>query len=204
MTRHDDTLDTLDAPGTLDDPDTLGTGGHTDAAATIGTDTQSHIARMSELATERGLRVGVAESLTSGWLAHTIGAGDDASDWFAGGIVAYLTDVKERVLGLTPGTDPCSAACAEQLAAGARRLFDADIAVSTTGVGGPDPQGGHPAGTVYLGWATADDAGHRRLALVGEPEEILAATVEAAVRLLSFHAEGLRPLGPRRGQENDG
>ncbi|WP_318387561.1 CinA family protein, partial [Microbacterium maritypicum] len=132
------------------------------------------MARLSELAAERPLRVGVAESLTAGLLAHTIGSGDAASDWFAGGVVAYRTDVKERVLGLTPGTDPCSASCAEQLAAGARRLFDADIAVSTTGVGGPEPQGGHPAGTVYLGWATADDTGHRRLALVGDPEEGLA------------------------------
>ena len=144
----------------------------------------------------------VAESLTSGMLAHTIGAGEGASEWFAGGIVAYMTAVKERVLGLTPGTDPCSAACAEQLAVGARRLFDADLTVSTTGVGGPDAQGGHPAGTVFLGWATAEDQGHRRLALVGDPEEILAATVDAAVRLLAFHAEGLRPLGPRRGQDD--
>lgn len=168
------------------------------------TDTHSHIVRLSELSSERELRIGVAESLTSGMLADTIGAGEGASGWFAGGIVAYFTDVKERVLGLTPGTDPCSAACAEQLAAGARTLFDVDLAVSTTGVGGPEPQGGHPAGTVYLGWATADDVGHRRLALVGDPEEVLAATVDAAVSLLAFHAEGLRPAGPRRGREDIG
>ena len=194
MTVHDETLDATD---TVHD-ETLA------ADETGDADAQSHIRRLSELAVERRLRVGVAESLTSGMLANTVGAGDDASEWFAGGIVAYLTDVKERVLGMSPGTDPCSAACAEQLAAGARRLFDADLAVSTTGVGGPDPQGGHPAGTVYLGWATSDDVGHRRLALVGDPEEVLAATVDAAVRLLAFHAEGLRPIGPRRGQESDG
>ncbi|WP_136043172.1 MULTISPECIES: CinA family protein [unclassified Microbacterium] len=157
-----------------------------------------HIERLSDLARERGLRVAVAESLTSGQLASTVGAGSEASEWFAGGVVAYLTDVKERVLGLVPGTDPCSAACAEQLATGARDLLDADLCVSTTGVGGPDPEGGHPPGTVYLGWATADAVGHRRLALTGDPEEVLAATVEAAVRLLAFHAEGLRQAGPRR------
>lgn len=156
------------------------------------------IERLSDLARERGLRVAVAESLTSGRLANTVGSGADASEWFAGGIVAYLTDVKERVLGLVPGTDPCSAACAEQLATGARVLLDADVSVSTTGVGGPDPEGAHEPGTVYLGWATADAVGHRRLALTGAPEEVLAATVEAAVRLLAFHAEGLRPAGPRR------
>ncbi|WP_372469045.1 CinA family protein [Microbacterium maritypicum] len=157
-----------------------------------------HIERLSDLARERGLRVAVAESLTSGRLANTVGSGADASEWFAGGVVAYLTDVKERVLGLVPGTDPCSAACAEQLAIGARDLLDADLCVSTTGVGGPDPDGGHPPGTVYLGWATPDAVGHRRLALTGDPEEVLATTVEAAVRLLAFHAEGLRPAGPRR------
>lgn len=157
--------------------------------------------RLSELARDRGLRMCVAESLTSGGLASTVGAGENASEWFAGGIVAYFTEVKERVLGLTPGTDPTSAECAEQLATGALRLFDADIAVSTTGVGGPDPKGGHPPGTVYLGWATAEGAGHRRLALTGGPEEVLDASVEAAVRLLAFHAEGLRPAGPRRGAE---
>ncbi|MFJ2504625.1 CinA family protein [Microbacterium sp. NPDC087592] len=157
-----------------------------------------HIERLSDLARERGLRVAVAESLTSGRLANTVGSGADASEWFAGGVVAYLTDVKERVLGLVPGTDPCSAACAEQLAIGARDLLDADLCVSTTGVGGPDPDGGHPPGTVYLGWATPDSVGHRRLALTGDPEEVLATTVEAAVRLLAFHAEGLRPAGPRR------
>ena len=154
--------------------------------------------RLSELARSRGLRVSVAESLTAGRLANTIGAGEGASGWFAGGIVAYFTEVKERVLGLTPGTDPTSAACAEQLASGARELFDADIAVSTTGVGGPGPEGGHPAGTVYLGWATADDAGHRRLALTGDPEDVLSASVDAALRLLTFHAEALHPAGPRR------
>lgn len=154
--------------------------------------------RLSEVAQERGLRICVAESLTSGRLANTVGAGQGAGEWFAGGIVAYLTDIKERVLGLTPGTDPVSAECAEQLAIGARRLFDADLCVSTTGVGGPGPDGGHPAGTVYVGWASTEGAGHRMLALTGEPDEIIDETVATAMRLLAFHAEGLRAAGPRR------
>lgn len=154
--------------------------------------------RLSEVAEERGLRVCVVESLTSGSLASTIGAGDGAGDWFAGGIVAYLTDVKESLLGLTPGTDPCSAACAEQLAENARRLFDADLCVSTTGVVGPGPEGGHEPGTVFVGWATNDGVGHRMLALTGDPQQILDETVDTATRLLAFHAEGIRPAGPRR------
>lgn len=159
---------------------------------------QSALDRLSEIAAERGLRVCVVESLTSGRLASTIGAGERASDWFAGGIVAYRTDVKETLLQLTPGTDPFSAECAENLAENGRRLFDADLCVSTTGVGGPDAEGGHPPGTVFVGWASVDGIGHRMLALTGDPKEILDETVDTATRLLAFHAEGLRAAGPRR------
>lgn len=147
------------------------------------------ITRLSHIAGSRNLRVAVAESLTSGLLANAIGAGDAASEWFAGGIVAYMTDVKEHVLGLQPGTDPCSPECAEQLAVGARELLDADVCVSTTGVGGPDPEDGHPPGTVFLGWATRGAVGHRRLDLKGEPEAVLDSTVAAAMRLLAARAE---------------
>src|SRR5690349_20430325 len=118
------------------------------------------LAQLSRTARAEGLRIAVAESLTSGQVAHTVGAGEHAAEWFAGGIVAYLVDVKERVLGVPPGTDPCSATCAEQLAIGARELFDADVSVSTTGVGGPDPEDGHAPGTVFLGWATPTEFGH--------------------------------------------
>lgn len=149
------------------------------------------VTQLSDLARARGLRVAVAESLTSGTLAGAIGEGEQASEWFAGGVVAYMVDTKERVLGLEPGTDPCSAACAEQLARGAQELFDVDLAVSTTGVGGPDADGGHAPGTVFLGWSTRSAVGHRRLSIDADPEQVLTATVEAAVRMLAFHAAEL-------------
>lgn len=147
------------------------------------------IDRLSQLARTRQLRVAVAESLTCGRLAHTVGIGEGASDWFAGGIVAYMTDVKEHLLGLDHDVDPCSPECAEQLAAGARELLRADICVSTTGVGGPDPEGGHAPGTVYLGWSSAATQGHLRLDLHGDPDEVLTETVAAAMRLLITRAE---------------
>jgi nicotinamide-nucleotide amidase len=140
--------------------------------------------RLAETAQENDVRIAVAESLTCGTLASTIGAGSDAENWFAGGVVAYQMQVKEEVLGVESGIDPCSAACAEQLALGVKRLLGVDVAVSTTGVGGPDPQDGHPPGTVFLGWATASGVGHRRLALSGSPEEVLSQTVDAAVSML--------------------
>lgn len=143
------------------------------------------IERLSTAARAGGATVAVAESLTSGAVASAIGRGESASEWFAGGVVAYLMRVKEAVLGVRPGIDPCSAECAEQLARGVRERLDAEVAVSTTGVGGPDPEDGHPAGTVFIGWATADEVGHRFLQIDGPPEDVVEETVEAAVSLLA-------------------
>lgn len=154
---------------------------------------QDGIAALSALSQERSLRIAVVESLTTGAFAHAVGAGEAASEWFAGGIVAYMKDVKEVLLGVTAGIDPCSAECAEQLAAGGRELFGADLCVATTGVGGPDPEDGHAPGTVYLGWAIEGDHGHRLLELSGPPEQVMAATVDAAIDLLAARAEHVPP-----------
>lgn len=149
------------------------------------------VAVLATIAAVHGLRIAVVESLTSGRIAHTVGAGEGASAWFAGGVVAYLTEIKERVLGVPAGVDPCSASSAEHLARGGRELFDADVCVSATGVGGPDAAGGHAPGTVFLGWSTRTGAGHRPLRLDGPPDTVLDGTVSAAVRLLVARAEDL-------------
>lgn len=142
---------------------------------------ESQIARLADVCRRNSIQVAVAESLTSGLLANEIGRGDSAQKWFRGGIIAYQMEIKERMLGVPDGTDPTSSECATQLARGVRELFGADIAVSTTGVGGPDPQDGHPAGTVYIGWATADDAGAVLAKLDGEPAEIIRGAAALAV-----------------------
>lgn len=162
------------------------------------TSTHTDIEHLGQIARTRALRVAVVESLTSGGLAHAVGAGEAASEWFAGGIVAYMTDVKQHLLGMAPGADPCSAEAAEQLAEGGRDLFAADICISTTGVGGPDAEDGHAAGTVYLGWAVDHVRGHQHLQLQGEPDEVLDDTVAAAVHLLlartqDIHHDDARP-----------
>lgn len=152
------------------------------------------VERLAKTALEADITIAVAESLTSGLVASKIGAGSDASRWFRGAITAYQTSVKESLLGLRPGVDPCSGECASTLAAGALSMFDADVAVSTTGIGGPDPQDGHDPGTVYLGWATATKRGNRLLNLSGSPEEIIDQTAMHAVGLLieiiQRHAHG--------------
>ena len=130
-----------------------------------------------------GLTVAVAESLTSGLLATQLGAAERASTWFAGGVVSYLDEVKFTVLGVDPGP-VVTARCAEQMADGVARLTGADVAVSVTGVGGPGPEEGHPAGTVLVGGCLRGTTHHEEHHLPGDPEDVLTGTVLRALEML--------------------
>lgn len=147
--------------------------------------TSSDIELVATSAAESHVRIAVAESLTSGRLATRVGAGEGASEWFAGGIVAYQVRTKQKLFGMPSDVDPCSAQCAETLATGVRELLDAEIAISTTGVGGPDPHDGHPPGTVFVGWATAAGTGSTLCEFDGTPDEVLDQAVSEAIRILA-------------------
>lgn len=139
--------------------------------------------RIAEEVERAGLRVGLAESLTCGNLTGALGKGGNTGEWLCGGIVAYLTEVKQSVLGVSPGP-VVSARCAEEMAAGAVRLFGADVAVSTTGAGGPGPVEGQPAGTVFIGWSFRGATGSSKHRFEGEPEDIMEQTEVAALQQL--------------------
>ncbi|GAA0261620.1 hypothetical protein GCM10009539_54070 [Cryptosporangium japonicum] len=74
---------------------------------------------------------------------------------------------------------------AAALAEGARRRCGADWGIGTTGVAGPDPQDGKPAGTVFVGVAGPPGVATRALGLTGDRAAIRAATVTEAVALLA-------------------
>ena len=97
---------------------------------------------------------------------------------FRGGVVSYWTAVKADLLGV-PGEiletwGPVSEPCARAMAEGARRITGADLAVSVTGVAGPDPdERGVPVGILYIGLASPEgtvcrrvDTGRRRRDLI--------------------------------------
>lgn len=149
------------------------------------------VERIARLAAEHDLTIAAAESLTSGLIATRLGAGPGASEWFRGSVVAYQEPVKFDVLGVRRGplVDPD---CAEGMARGAGRLLGADVAVAATGVGGPDPSEGKPAGTVFVAVTVRGATTVRELDLDGDPEEILEATTDRAVELL---ADALAEVG---------
>ncbi|MET1051814.1 MAG: nicotinamide-nucleotide amidohydrolase family protein [Mycetocola sp.] len=144
--------------------------------------------------TERGLTVGVAESLTGGLLAAELIRPAGASAVVVGGLVAYSTAIKHSVLGVDAALLDEQGAVhplvAEQMASGVRTLLSvdgrpADIGIATTGVAGPDPQDGRAPGTVYLGVSTAAGTRSIGLTLTGDRDTIRRDTVAAAVDFLT-------------------
>jgi nicotinamide-nucleotide amidase len=141
-----------------------------------------------------GETLAVAESLTGGLLASALVAVPGASAVFRGGIIAYATDTKERLLAVEQAVlaanGPVDPTVATQMAMGARWRLDATWAVSTTGVAGPDPQPddphSSPVGTVYLGIAGPRIAQAVRLQLDGDREEIRAEASRQALLLLGI------------------
>ena len=145
--------------------------------------------RIADLASSAGMTVAVAESLTSGAIASAHGASPQAGDWFAGGVVAYSEHVKFDVLGVTPGP-VITARCAEQMAAGVGRLLSADVVAAVTGAGGPGEQEGKPAGTVFLAHGRPGALTVDEFHFDGDPEEVVHATVDAALEALAHELEG--------------
>jgi nicotinamide-nucleotide amidase len=137
---------------------------------------------------ELGHSVATAESLTGGLLAAALTDVPGASATVRGGLVAYLDEVKQGVLGVPTEVleqdGAVSRRCAEAMARGARQLLGADWAVSTTGVAGPEPSEGKDVGTVHVAVAGEHRSAHRALTLQGTRTQIRAATVTAALELL--------------------
>lgn len=135
----------------------------------------------------RDWSVAAAESLTGGRVTATLVDVPGASARVRGGIVAYATDLKASALGveadLLAARGAVDPTVAEQMAQGARRVLRADVGLATTGVAGPDPQDGHPVGTVYIAVATPETVVVSALVLAGTRDEIRTRTVQSVIEL---------------------
>ncbi|MFB9378040.1 CinA family protein [Kineococcus gynurae] len=133
----------------------------------------------------RGWTVATAESLTGGLLCATLVDVPGASAVVRGGVVAYATELKADLLGVDPERlrehGPVDALVARQMAAGVAARLGADVGIATTGVAGPGPSDGHPAGTVHLGLAHPGGTASHRLDLTGDRAGIRRDTVQAAL-----------------------
>ncbi|GAB5900442.1 MULTISPECIES: CinA family protein [Mycolicibacterium] len=143
--------------------------------------------------TVHGQSVATAESLTAGLLAATLAGVPGASAVLHGGLITYTEDTKIWLAGVAPqvldAVGPVAAPTARALAVGARQRCAATWGVSLTGVAGPEPHGGHPVGTVFLGLAGPVDTEVVELALSGSRWEIRVAAVNEAIARLRVLVE---------------
>ncbi|MBI3257016.1 MAG: competence/damage-inducible protein A [Actinobacteria bacterium] len=116
----------------------------------FGVDDQTMEYAVGAMLVERGWTLGLAESMTGGLVAMRMTAVPEASTWFRGGVVSYASEVKFDLLEVPQGP-VVSEESAAAMASGARKLLDADVGLSVTGVAGPSEQDGQPVGTVWLG-----------------------------------------------------
>lgn len=145
--------------------------------------------RLQRLCLERHETVATAESCTGGLIAGAITAVPGSSGYFLGGLVTYADAAKVQLLGIPDATlsahGAVSAQVARAMATGAMERLGASIAVSSTGVAGPDGgSAAKPVGLVYLGLACEGDADVRRLMLAGDRAAIRDAATAAALEWL--------------------
>ncbi len=138
---------------------------------------------------KNGKTVALAESCTGGLIAKSITDVPGASEVFHEGYVTYANDVKAKNLAVREDTlnqyGAVSEQTAREMAQGLQKRSGADIAVSVTGIAGPD--GGtaeKPVGLVYVGVATKDHTDVHKLSLYGNREKIRYLTMLNACDLI--------------------
>lgn len=144
--------------------------------------------------TVRRQSIATAESLTAGLLAATLAGVAGASSVLRGGLVTYTESTKMALAGVPrqvlARAGPVSAPTARALAVGAQQRCDATWGVGLTGVAGPEPHGGHPVGTVFVGLAGPTDTEVMELLLSGSRWDIRLGAVHRAVTRLRELVEG--------------
>lgn len=141
------------------------------------------------LETLAGKTLATAESCTGGGIGAALTSVSGASAVFKGGMISYCNEIKHSLLGVdweilhTFGA--VSAPVAEAMARGARCALQTDIAVSVTGLAGPNgDEFGNPVGTVFIGYSDEAKTISREFHLSGDREAVRRAAITQALTLI--------------------
>ncbi len=160
-----------------------------------GVDVPSMEALALELLTEKKLTFATAESLTGGLIGERFTALSGASAVFKGGAVTYCDEVKAGLLGIDPAMIAEKGAVSREVAAamakGVRRAVGSDLALSATGLAGPDGDGVHPVGTVFVGLADRENVWVRQLMLGTGRARVRQLAANHAFDMLRRYLQGL-------------
>ena len=137
----------------------------------------------------KGKTLATAESCTGGGIGAAVTAVSGSSSVYKGGIISYQNEIKRDLLGVKEedlfSFGPVSAPVAAQMAAGARKALQADVAVSVTGLAGPGGDAfGNPVGTVYIGYADEKESFARKFLFDGNREDVRNQAIENALKII--------------------
>lgn len=125
---------------------------------------------LGAVASEHGVMISVAESCTGGHVAHKITSVSGSSRYFAGGIVAYSYELKEKILNVSTKTLNTYGAVSEEtvqeMLVGLLNLTETDVGASISGIAGPT--GGtpdKPVGTIWIAYGSKEDIKTHKLLL---------------------------------------
>ena len=145
--------------------------------------------KIGSLLQQRGLKLGLAESCTGGLVGHRITNAPGSSEYFMGSAVSYSYEAKVSMLGVSWETLNTFGAVSHntvlEMARGAKKLLEVDIAVSISGIAGPG--GGtldKPVGTTWIGLVTNDGGWTREFHFKGDREQNKASSADAALQML--------------------
>ncbi len=137
----------------------------------------------------KGKTLVTAESCTGGGIGAALTAIPGSSAVYKGGIISYTNWVKVNLLNvdaeLLKSCGAVSADVAKAMAEGARKVLQADVAVSVTGLAGPGgDEFGNPVGTVYIGYSDCHITDSIACYFTGNREEIRMQAIEAALKIV--------------------
>ena len=122
-----------------------------------------------KLLREKNMTFSAAESCTGGDVAKRFTDMPGASSFFLGGVVTYTNGAKAKLLGIDrdmiEDIGAVSYEVAKEMAENVRRIIGTDIGVGVTGLAGPDGDGVHEVGTVFVSMATAEQTWVKELHL---------------------------------------
>lgn len=130
-----------------------------------------------------------AESLTGGGIGAALTAIPGSSAIYKGGVISYTDAVKHSALGVPEAElvkfGAVSEPVAEAMVRGVRKVLDADVALSVTGLAGPGGDDyGNPVGTVFIGYSDARKTVVKHFCFEGNRDKIRNQTIHAALQLV--------------------
>ncbi|EGW38271.1 competence/damage-inducible protein A [Desulfosporosinus sp. OT] len=158
----------------------------------FGRDQETMVGTVGQTLINKHLTIATAESCTGGLLGAAFTQEPGSSEFYLGGVVSYSNSVKRKILGVSEENlkhfGAVSEEVAKEMAEGVRSKIGSELAVSTTGIAGPD--GGSdqkPVGLVYIGIATPEGVHAKKFQFYGERESVRQLTVQAALNEVRLH-----------------